>query len=455
MRTIIFGQLEGYMTMAAKILLDKGVKISQVETLDLALSTLRSSHGADLLLVDIVEDIPRLMRSLKEERICVPVVACGIGSSHREKIVQAIEEGIKEYLPLPPEPALIAAVLEAVSTQEHPAIYQDPGTKAVFDLASQFAASDASILITGDSGTGKEVMARYIHQKSKRQKKHFVSINCAAIPENLLESELFGHEKGAFTGAIARRLGLFEQAHGGTLLLDEVSEMHPRLQAKLLRAVQEREINRVGGGHPVKVDIRLLATSNRDLLQAVEEGIFREDLYFRLNVVNLHLPPLRKRPGDLAILSTHFLAKYADANGVSMKPLSEDSTDAIKAYHWPGNVRELENAMHRAVLLSAHCDKILPEHIFLFKHPEPRSPLKAQFSEPWVGQTISEVEKKLVLETLDNCLGNRTHAAHILGISIRTLRNKLKQYGIEQLEEDGDGDGDEFQSEQEKVVTFN
>ncbi len=451
MRTVILGQLEGYMTMAAKILLDKGVKISHVESLDLALSTLRSSHGADLLLVDIVEDVPRLMRSLKEERICVPVVACGIGSSQREKIVQAIEEGVKEYLPLPPEPALIAAVLEAVSTQDHQAIFQDPITKDVFDLASKFATSDASILITGESGTGKEVMARYIHQKSKRQKKPFVSINCAAIPENLLESELFGHEKGAFTGAIARRLGLFEQAHGGTLLLDEISEMHPRLQAKLLRAVQEREINRVGGGHPVKVDIRLLATSNRDLLKAVEEGIFREDLYFRLNVINLELPPLRKRPGDLAILSNHFLAKYADANGISMKPLSEDAQDAIKAYHWPGNVRELENAMHRAILLSSHCDEILPEHIFLFKHPEPRSPLMSQVGEPWVGQTISAVEKTLILETLDHCLGNRTHAAHILGITIRTLRNKLKQYGVEHLEEDGEG----FGEDEGKIVTLN
>ncbi|MGL4825265.1 MAG: sigma-54-dependent transcriptional regulator [Alphaproteobacteria bacterium] len=451
MRTVILGQLEGYMTMAAKILLDKGVKISHVETLDLALSTLRSSHGADLLLVDIVEDVPRLMRSLKEERICVPVVACGIGSSQREKIVQAIEEGVKEYLPLPPEPALIAAVLEAVSTQDHQAIFQDPVTKGVFDLAGKFATSDASILITGESGTGKEVMARYIHQKSKRQKKPFVSINCAAIPENLLESELFGHEKGAFTGAIARRLGLFEQAHGGTLLLDEISEMHPRLQAKLLRAVQEREINRVGGGHPVKVDIRLLATSNRDLLKAVEDGSFREDLYFRLNVINLELPPLRKRPGDLAILSNHFLAKYADANGISMKPLSEDAQDAIKAYHWPGNVRELENAMHRAVLLSSHGDEILPEHIFLFKHPEPRSPLMSQGGEPWVGQTISAVEKTLILETLDHCLGNRTHAAHILGITIRTLRNKLKQYGVEHLEEDGEGFGDD----EGKIVTLN
>ncbi|MGL4426358.1 MAG: sigma-54-dependent transcriptional regulator [Alphaproteobacteria bacterium] len=451
MRTVILGQLEGYMTMAAKILLDKGVKISHVESLDLALSTLRSSHGADLLLVDIVEDVPRLMRSLKEERICVPVVACGIGSSQREKIVQAIEEGVKEYLPLPPEPALIAAVLEAVSTQDHQAIFQDPITKDVFDLAGKFATSDASILITGESGTGKEVMARYIHQKSKRQKKPFVSINCAAIPENLLESELFGHEKGAFTGAIARRLGLFEQAHGGTLLLDEISEMHPRLQAKLLRAVQEREINRVGGGHPVKVDIRLLATSNRDLLKAVEEGIFREDLYFRLNVINLELPPLRKRPGDLAILSNHFLAKYADANGISMKLLSEDAQDAIKAYHWPGNVRELENAMHRAILLSSHGDEILPEHIFLFKHPEPRSPLMSQVGEPWVGQTISAVEKTLILETLDHCLGNRTHAAHILGITIRTLRNKLKQYGVEHLEEDGEG----FGEDEGKIVTLN
>lgn len=437
------------MTMAAKILLEKSIKIAHVETLELALSTLRSTKGGDLLMVDITEDIPKLMQSLREERINVPVVACGIGSDQREKIVQAIYEGVKEYLPLPPEPDLIAAVLEAVATQEQLAIFQDPATKAVFDLATQFANSDASILITGESGTGKEVMAHFIHKKSRRQNKVFVSINCAAIPENLLESELFGHEKGAFTGAVAKRLGIFEQAHGGTLLLDEISEMHPRLQAKLLRAIQEREINRVGGNTPIKVDIRILATSNRDLQEAVKEGSFREDLYFRLNVVNLHLPPLRKRPGDLIALSNHFLSKYAQSNGLSLKPLSQDAIDAIKNHNWPGNVRELENAMHRAVLLSAHTNTILPEHIFLFQTPEPKSSDAISEFGSLVGQPLASVERKVILGTLDQCSGNKTHAAHVLGISLRILRHKLEQYGLD-VEDEIEDD-----SPQEKSVTLN
>ena len=439
------------MTMAAKILLDKGVKITHVENLELVLSTLRSTQGGDLLLVDIAENIPQLMKSLKEERINVPVVACGIGSTQREKIVQSIEEGVKEYLSLPPEPALIAAVLEAVGNQENQPIFQDPATRAVFDLSTQFAASDASILITGESGTGKEVMARFIHERSKRSKKPFISINCAAIPENLLESELFGHEKGSFTGAVARRLGLFEQAHGGTLLLDEISEMHPRLQAKLLRAIQEREINRVGGTAPVKINIRLLATSNQELRQAVREGIFREDLYFRLNVVNLHLPPLRERLGDLAVLSNHFLEKYAESNGLSLKPLSKKATEAIRNHGWPGNVRELENAMHRAVLLSAQSDAVLSEHIFLSQSASPKTPERLNEMESLIGQPLAYVEKKVILDTLDHCLGDRNHAAHILGISLRILRNKLKQYGVES----DDIPNENLESEEEKIAILN
>jgi DNA-binding NtrC family response regulator len=195
-------------------------------------------------------------------------------------------------------------------------------------------------------------MARYVHAKSRRAKAPFISVNCAAIPENLLESELFGHEKGAFTGAVARRVGKFEEANGGTLLLDEISEMDARLQAKLLRAIQEREIDRVGGSKPVKVDIRILATSNRDLAQAVKDGTFREDLLYRLNVVNLRLPPLRERPGDVITLCEHFVKKYSAANGVAEKPISAEAKRRLIAHRWPGNVRELENAMHRAVLLS-------------------------------------------------------------------------------------------------------
>lgn len=441
MRTLIIGRLEGYMTMAAKILMDKGIKIFHVDHDLAALELLRTGQGTDLILMDICENIPQFIGRLQEERIAAPVVACGVGSVNRVKVVEALHAGAKEYLPLPPEPALIAAILEAASHQENTTLFQDAKTASVFALADQIAKSEASVLITGESGTGKEVVAQYIHRKSRRKEKSFISVNCAAIPENLLESELFGHEKGSFTGAIARRIGKFEEAHGGTLLLDEISEMHPRLQAKLLRAIQEREIDRVGGSHPVKVDIRLLATSNRNLLKAVEEGTFREDLYFRLNVVNIQLPPLRERVNDIPILASHFIVKYAEVNGVSQKSLSAATFEALKKYTWPGNVRELENTMHRAVLLCPE-DEVSPEHLFLNNdlrnHSSSGSENRknASSSTEWTGQTIFDAEKNLIFKTLDHCLGNKTHSAHILGISIRTLRNKLKQYDIENLFEE-------------------
>src|SRR5258708_30596530 len=314
-------------------------------------------------MIDVKLDVALLVTQLKNERISVPVVACGIGTD-ANAAVQAIKAGAKEYIPLPPNAELIAAVLEAVAEDSTKLIYRDPATASVIRLADQIAGSDASVLITGESGTGKEVMARYLHGKSRRSTEKFVSVNCAAIPENLLESELFGHEKGAFTGAIARRIGKFEEANGGTLLLDEISEMHPRLQAKLLRAVQEREIDRVGGNQPVKVNIRLLAPSNRNLEEAVAKGEFREDLYFRLNVFNLRMPSLRERPADIHALAEYFAKKYAAANGLPEKSLSPAALERLQAHHWKGNVRELENTMHRAVLL-AQGSQIEVENIML------------------------------------------------------------------------------------------
>src|SRR5215216_4351323 len=351
MRLMIVGTLHGQLTLATKLTMDKGATVTHAETGEQALKVLRAGHGADLLLVDVAVDIRSLFESLEAERIHVPIVACGTGTDARAAVA-AIHAGAKEYIPLPPDPELIAAVLAAVADDSRELVYRDEAMAHVIKLAQQIAPSDASVLITGESGTGKEVLARYVHSRSDRAKRPFISINCAAIPEHLLESELFGHEKGAFTGAVARRIGKFEEATGGTLLLDEISEMDVRLQSKLLRAIQERVIDRVGGTRPVPVDIRIIATSNRNLADAVRQGSFREDLLFRLNVVNLKLPALRERPGDIVALADHFVVKYAKANGLPKRELSEDARTALLHAPWPGNVRELENTLHRAVLLA-------------------------------------------------------------------------------------------------------
>jgi DNA-binding NtrC family response regulator len=439
MRLLIIGGLQGQIGAATKIAMDRGAKVTHAGDIDQGMATLRGGHGADIVLCDVTFDIARLVRALADERICTPVVACGIGTDAR-RAVDAIRAGAKEYLPLPPDPELIAAVLAAVADESHQMIYEDEAMGAVMSLADQVSGSDASILITGESGTGKEVLARYVHRKSPRADKSFISVNCAAIPENLLESELFGHEKGAFTGAIARRIGKFEEANGGTLLLDEISEMDARLQAKLLRAIQEREIDRVGGTKPVKVDIRIIATSNRDLAEAVKHGTFREDLLYRLNVVNLRLPALRERPKDIQALARHFARKYAEANGVPYRAIAPATERLLSGHPWRGNVRELENTIHRAVLLASGSE-ISPEAIRLpdgtqvsHARGDLPGPVKAAVESAaavtrgLVGRTVADVERDLILDTLDHCLGNRTHAANILGISIRTLRNKLREY---------------------------
>src|ERR1700761_7945774 len=351
MRLLVVGRLSGQLAAAVKMSMAHGAKVAHVETTAQATDSLRRGQGADLLMVDYELDIRGLIAANEAERIHVPVVACGVGANPTQA-ANAIRAGAMEFIPLPPEADLIAAVLAAVADDDRPLVTQDPSMIAVLKLADQVAASEASILVTGESGVGKEVMARYVHAKSRRASKPFISVNCAAIPENLLESELFGHERGAFTGAGARRIGKFEEASGGPLLLDEISEMDARLQAKLLRALQEREIDRVGGTKPVKVDIRIIATSNRDLNEAVKHGTFREDLLYRLNVVNLRLPALRERPGDIPALADYFIKKYSIANGIPIRPLSGTARQRLVGHRWPGNVRELENAMHRAVLLS-------------------------------------------------------------------------------------------------------
>src|SRR5262245_17690063 len=266
MRLLIVGTLKGQLTSATKLAMQKGASVTHAETVEQALNVLRSGRGADLLMVDVALDIRDLVLRLDAERIAVPIVACGVSNDARAAVA-AIHAGAKEYIPLPPDPELIAAVLAAVSEDACDLIYRDEIMARVIKLAQQVAPSHASVLMTGESGTGKEVLARYLHGRSARAKKTFISVNCAAIPENLLESDLFGHGKAASTGAIGRRIGKFAEASGGTLLLDEISEMDPRLQAKLLRAIQERVIDRVGGSRPVPVDIRIIATSNRNLAE--------------------------------------------------------------------------------------------------------------------------------------------------------------------------------------------
>jgi two-component system, response regulator FlrC len=447
MLLLIIGSLDGQIGAASQMAVSRGAKVVLAEDIDRGLEVLREK-GADLVMVDVRRDIKTLIDALEIERITVPVVACGIASD-ASAAVRAIKAGAKEYIPLPPDADLIAAVLEAVTAESGALIHKDPRMTQLVRMAEQVAVSDASILVTGESGTGKELIARLVHRKSKRANNRFVAINCAAIPEALLESELFGHERGAFTGAVARRLGKFEEANGGTLLLDEISEMDIRLQAKLLRAIQEREIDRVGGNQPVRVDVRIVATSNRHLEEEVARGTFREDLYYRLNVVNLALPPLRERPLDIPLLAEHFIRKYSEANGLPLRPLSSEARQALLRHPWRGNVRELENTMHRAVLLATGAEigtdaVVLTGSILGGGQNSAQDAVVAQAASAaaaalsaatprsdLVGKTVAEVERDLIIDTLQHCLGNRTHAATILGISIRTLRNKLKQYSEE------------------------
>ena len=427
MRLLIIGAMSGQIGAASKIAVSRGAQVAQADNIESGLEALRSGRGADLIMIDVALDVGQLVADLKNERINVPVVACGIGND-AQTAVRAIKAGAQEYIPLPPNQELIAAVLEAATEDSHKIVHGDPAMARTLKLAEQIAGSIASVLVVGDSGTGKELMARYIHQRSPRRNAPFIAVNCAAIPENLLESELFGYEKGAFTGAVARRLGKFEEATGGTLLLDEISEMDLKLQAKLLRAIQEKEIDRIGGKRPIPVDVRIVATSNRNMEAEVAAKRFREDLFYRLNVVMIEIPSLKDRPGDIEPLARYFVEKYAEANDMDSVTLAPESLQLLRTHAWPGNVRELENTLHRGVLLST-AGVIGPDAIRL--HGSAVSTTTNAAPANMVGRTVSDVERDLIIDTLEHCLGNRTHAATILGISIRTLRNKLKLYNQE------------------------
>jgi len=330
-----------------------------------------------------------------------------------------------------------AASLEAPCEQEAQAdgsreiFTVDPRMLSVLEMLKTVAKSKASVFIQGESGTGKELIARFIHRHSNRSGAPFVAVNCAAVPHNLLESEMFGYEKGAFTGAAQRRIGKFEMANGGTLLLDEVSEMDMQLQAKLLRALQESEIDRLGGREPVHVDVRIIATTNSDLKELIAEKKFREDLYYRLNVIPVKVPSLRERKGDINHLSGHFLQKFGTQFGKPAISLSSESRKAIAEYSWPGNIRELENVIERAVLTCPEKD-ISPCHLSLdgdaVKQRAPEQPHSPVEEISFKNGTLQDMEKRLIFDTLKEVNGNRTKASQILGISVRTMRNKLNEY---------------------------
>jgi DNA-binding NtrC family response regulator len=340
--------------------------------------------------------------------------------------VREILLGVEEIKRLRPLPEMVKATDDAI-------VGASPQMMGVFKSIARAATSDATVLVLGESGTGKEMVARVLHARSRRNRGPFVAINCAAIPENLLESELFGHEKGAFTGAIGRRIGRFERAHGGTLFLDEIGDMSMALQSKILRAIQEREVERVGGGSPVSIDVRIVAATNRDLAQAVRETRFREDLYYRLAVVTVLLPPLRDRGGDLDLLASHFFAHYAREHGRPVRAVAEEVFNVLHRHPWPGNVRQLRNAAERAVVM-ADGEILLPQHLpaDILHPPEPHSANgagPAPSEAPLV--TLEEMEKRMIRRALRETGNNVTVAADRLGIHRNTLRRKITDYGID------------------------
>jgi len=359
-----------------------------------------------------------------------------------DKAVAAMRGGACDFMLKPFEPKVL---IEQIARYAQPPgndgaagiVAADQRTKEVLLLAARVAKTDATVLLTGESGTGKEVFARYIHDQSNRGRGPFVAINCAAIPDSLLEATLFGHEKGAYTGAQGAQAGKFEQANGGTLLLDEISEMPLSLQAKLLRVLQEREVERVGGKKPIPLDIRVLATSNRDMAAEVAAGRFREDLFYRLNVFPLQIPALRERPGDIVPLAKHFLVQHGAQLGKSAK-LAPSGEAKLAAHGWPGNVRELENALQRALILSPG-DVIQGEHLQLTTTsgagvavPPARPPAEpaapASLAVSASSANMKDLERQHILDTLAKVGGSRKKAIEVLGISERTLRYKLKQY---------------------------
>ena len=419
-----------------KIFLESGYHVKTATNGRLAYEEIIKNHY-DLVISDMnlsqINGIS-LLKRIKECKTTLPVILIADEACVNEA-VEAMKFGADDFLLKPLTPKMMELIHSYVangsndkkkeeSRKRFKIITQNEKMEKLLEIARDVADSKASIFIQGESGTGKELFARYIHHHSSRRDEPFVAVNCAALPENLLESELFGHEKGAFTGAISRKKGKFELANHGTLLLDEVTEMDYQLQSKLLRVLQEREIDRIGGMNPVPVDVRFLATTNRDIEKQIKDGKFREDLHYRLNVIPFHLSPLRERKEDIPLLAKHFVEKYCELDNRSVKGLTDEAIATLIEMPWKGNVRELENIIERAVLM---CKQDLISNKDLFLTEKDKQP---NFVTQTISQTVSlrEIEKNVILNTLDHTNGNRTHAAEILGISVRTLRNKMNEY---------------------------
>jgi two-component system response regulator FlrC len=380
----------------------------------------------DLVLTDM--KMPRMngiefLQAIRGKGIFVPVIVItGFGTV--ESAVDAMKLGAADYILKPVSSGALKAIIDRILPAETDDLVScSPAMKKIMAVIREVAKSDITVLLTGDSGTGKEVVAKTIHKLSNRVSLPFVAVNCAAISESLLESELFGHEKGAFTGAVDRRLGKFELANGGTLLLDEISEMAYSLQAKLLRAIQEREIDRVGGKKPVKLDVRIIATTNRDLMAAVKKGTFREDLYYRLNVFPVVIPPLKERPEDILPLAEFFLQGLSGKMG-RVFSFSDEFRKYLLHREWAGNVRELENFLYRAAVMTPS-DVLMPPE-------DAQIPAASGAQSEFTGKTgrMKDVERALIIKTLKETANNRTKAAEVIGVSVRTIRNKLKEYAI-------------------------
>jgi DNA-binding NtrC family response regulator len=419
-----------------KVFLESGYDVKTADNGRSAYEEIIKDHY-DLVLTDLnlaqINGIS-LLKRIKEINTKLPVILMA-DEACVNQAVEAMKLGANDFLLKPLSPKMVHLIHSYIENglnvkgknddrKRFKIVTQNKNMKSLLQVARDVADSKASVFIQGESGTGKELFARYIHQFSSRKNQPFVAVNCAALPENLLESELFGHEKGAFTGAISRKKGKFELANHGTLLLDEVSEMDYQLQSKLLRVLQEREIDRIGGMQPVPIDVRFLATTNRDIERRIKDGKFREDLHYRLNVIPFHLPPLSERKDDIPLLAKHFVEKYCKLENRAVKGLTDEAMVSLMEMTWKGNVRELENIIERAVLMCKG-DVLDKNDLFLpdkDRQPDITTPSKI----PPV--SLKEIEKSVILNTLDQTNGNRTHAAEILGISVRTLRNKMNEY---------------------------